>query len=168
MKFAPRPLQRTLFVAVATVAVALSSLAVGGSPAQADPLGVIEGESLDVKADQLDVDVAKGTALLTGHVTATLGDLEVSCPKVEIRYDQAPMVQWAKGSGGVRATLKGIEATASSVSVDVKKREVTLRGGVRLMRGKGWVEADRASIDLTTRKVTLHQVKGSIPVAPKR
>ncbi|MBI3203380.1 MAG: hypothetical protein IT377_18100 [Polyangiaceae bacterium] len=136
------------------------------TPAAAGPLAVVEGEKLDIKANQLDIDIDKGTALLEGNVEAKLGELTVTCPKVEIRYDQAPRVRWVKGSGGVRARVKGIDATASSVAVDLAKREVTLSGGVRLARGKGWVEADKATIDLATKKLTLQDVKGSIPVEP--
>lgn len=134
--------------------------------AQADPLAVVEGETLDIRAEKLDVDIDKGTAVLEGKVEARMGDLQVFCPKVEIRYDGAPRVRWARGSGGVRAKVKGIDATASSVIVDLAKREVRLSGSVRLSRGKGWVEAGKARIDLSTRKVTLEEVKGSIPVEP--
>jgi lipopolysaccharide transport protein LptA len=141
-------------------------VAIAPPSAQAGPLAVVEGESLDIKADKLDVDIDKGTALLEGNVVAKMGELSVSCPKVEIRYDQAPRVRWAKGSGGVRAHVKGIDATANSVVVDLAKREVSLSGGVHLARGKGWIEAGKATIDLSTRKVTLQEVKGSIPVEP--
>jgi hypothetical protein len=104
--------------------------------------------------------------VLEGSVRAKMGELEVLCPKVDIRYDEAPKVRWARGSGGIKARMKGIEAAASSVEVDVARRTVKLGGGVRLSRGRGWVQADTASIDLSTRKVTLHDVKGSIPVEP--
>jgi lipopolysaccharide transport protein LptA len=134
--------------------------------AHSDPLAVIEGETLDVRADKLDVDINKGTAVLEGSVRAKMGELEVLCPKIDIRYDEAPKVRWARGSGGVRARLKGIEAAANSFEVDVAKRTVKLAGGVRLTRGKGWVQAESATIDLSTRKVTLSEVKGSIPVEP--
>jgi lipopolysaccharide transport protein LptA len=136
--------------------------------AYAVPLAEVGGEALDITADRLEVDVAEGTAALEGNVRAAMGDLEVFSPKIEIRYDEAPRVKWARGSGGVRAKLKGIEATAHSIELDVVKRRVTLRGGVRLTRGKGWVKATKASIDLSTRKVTLHEVKGSIPVEPPK
>lgn len=48
-------------------------------------------------------------------------------------------------------------------------RTIKLSGGVKLSRGRGWVTADSAAIDINTRKVTLEDVKGSIPVqAPER
>lgn len=147
--------------------LAALSVAPGGS-AQADPLAVIAGEALDVKADRLEVDIDKGTAQLAGHVRVTMGELEVWAPAVGIQYDQAPRVKWARATDGVKARVKGIEATAQSVEVDVAKRRVKLSGGVRLTRGKGWLKAERASIDLATRKVTLDEVSGSIPVETPR
>ncbi len=138
-------------------------------PASAGPLGVIDGQTLDVGADHLNVDIEKGTATLDGHVQATLGDMHVDCSRIELKYDEAPKVRWAKGSGGVIAKLKGIEATAAQFEVDVAHRSVKLSGGVKLSRGRGWVTADSAAIDINTRKVTLEDVKGSIPVqAPER
>lgn len=132
--------------------------------AQAGPLAVVAGETLDVRADSLEVDIARGSALLEGNVHAVLGDLEVDCARVEVRYDGAPNVRWAKGSGGVNARAKGFAATATAFEVDVVRRNVRLEGSVRLSRGKGWVTADSATIDLNTRKVVLNEVKGSIPV----
>lgn len=163
---ARRRLIRGGLLALALVA---GGFAVPGTPARADPLGVIGGQTLDVTAQTLDVDVNKGTAVLQGDVRAQLGDLVVLCPKVEVRYDQAPHVRWARGTGGVTARLKGIEAKASVVEVDVARRRVKLSGGVRLTRGRGWIRAQYATIDIATRKVSLRDVKGSIPVeAPAR
>jgi lipopolysaccharide transport protein LptA len=132
--------------------------------AQAGPLAVIAGETLDVRADSLEVDMVRGSALLEGKVHATLGDLQVDCAKVEVRYDQAPNVRWARGSGGVSARAKGFAATAATFEVDVARKSVRLEGAVKLSRGKGWVTADSATIDLSTRKVVLNDVEGSIPV----
>lgn len=138
-------------------------------PAHADPLAVVAGEALDVSAEQLNVDIEAGRAVLEGSVSVTLGELRVQCPRVEIGYDAAPTVRWAKGSGGVHAELRGIIADAAVVRVDVQQRRVNLAGGVKLARGRGWVHADEATIDIKTRHVTLHDVKGSIPVnAPNR
>ena len=37
-------------------------------------------------------------------------------------------------------------------------------GGVKLSRGQGWIQAEKATIELATARVTATQVKGSIPV----
>src|SRR6185503_5523356 len=86
--------------------IAGSALLLSASPASgARGLAAIGGESLDVQANKLDVDIEKGTAVLEGDVTVAMGELRVQCPKVELRYDQAPQVRWARGSGGVTASL---------------------------------------------------------------
>ncbi len=152
-------------IAAAFIGAFLAALA-PGEAAPNGALAVVAGETLDLKADQLDVDIEKGTAVLTGNVVATMGELRIACPKVDIRYDEAPKVRWARCSGGVRAGIKGIDASANVVELDVARRRVQLSGGVRISRGKGWVQAERASIDVATMKVSLHEVQGSIPVEP--
>jgi lipopolysaccharide export system protein LptA len=159
-------MRKARFVGVlgAAAATAVAGVAPSGLSASAEPLGVVDGESLDVAADRLDVDVERGTARLDGNVSLRLGDLDVRCPTVELRYDRSPRVSWARGTGGVTAHLKGIDATAATVEFDAATRSVALSGGVRLARGRGWVTAEHATIDITSGKVSLQEVKGSIPV----
>lgn len=162
----PAPLRRWLAVAAVLVSPFVLS---GTESARADPLAVVEGQSLDVRADHLDVDIAKGTAVLQGNVHAVLGELELECGKIDVRYDEAPVVRYARGSNDVTVRLKGIEAKAATLEIDVARRSVRLQGGVKVSRGRGWVTADAAQIDIATRHVTLDDVKGSIPVqAPAR
>ncbi len=134
-------------------------------PARADPLAGIGGDSLEISAERIEVDVFAGTAVLTGHVSLVKGALRVECPRIDVKYDEAPRVTWAKGSGGVTADIRGVHAEAPEVELDMAKHVMELRGGVRLTRGQGWLNADRASIETTTAKVTLRDVRGSIPVA---
>jgi lipopolysaccharide export system protein LptA len=121
-------------------------------------------EPLSMSADRLDLDVEAKTAVLTGHVTLARGAMSLSCPRVDVRYDQVPHVTWARGSGGVVAEVKGVRAEAPDVELDLAARTMELRGGVRLTRGEGWITADRASINIATAKVTMSDVKGSIPI----
>jgi lipopolysaccharide export system protein LptA len=160
------PRQAPLLAAVAVAGV--GALFGDGLAARAAPLAVIEGEALDVSAEHVDVDVEHGTAVLTGNVTARLGDLEVRCPSIELAYDESPRVKWARGKGGVVARFKGIEVTAPMAELDAKSRTVALTGGVRLARGRGWISAERGSLDIASGKVSLQEVKGSIPVESVR
>jgi lipopolysaccharide export system protein LptA len=123
-----------------------------------------DAEPLQMSADRLDLDVEARTALLTGHVKLARGPMSLSCPRVDVRYDHVPHVTWARGSGGVVAEIKGVRAEAPEVEVDLGARSMELRGGVRLTRGEGWITAERASIDIATAKVTMSDVKGSIPI----
>jgi lipopolysaccharide export system protein LptA len=123
------------------------------------------GDLVELGAEQLDVDVTAGTAVLTGHVSLVRGSLRVECPRIDVRYDEAPHVTWAKGSGGVTADIRGVHAEAPEVELDLARHVLELRGGVRLTRGQGWLNAERATIEIATAKVTLKDVKGSLPVA---
>jgi lipopolysaccharide export system protein LptA len=127
--------------------------------------GVGGGDAVSLQADQLDIDVLAGEATLTGKVTLAKGSLTVTCPRIELRFDHAPHVTWARGSGGVAADVQGVHAEAPSVELDLARQRVELSGGVKLTRGQGWLTADSARIDIATAKVSLTQVKGGIPVA---
>lgn len=132
--------------------------------AQADPLAGVGGEVLDLAADRLDIDIHAGTAVFTGHVSLVKGTLKVECPRIDVKYDDAPRIIWAKGSGGVGADIRGVHAEAPEVELDLVRHILDLRGGVRLTRGQGWLNADKATIEMDSAKVTLKDVKGSIPV----
>lgn len=121
-------------------------------------------EPLTMSADQLDLDVEAKSAVLAGHVKLTRGPMTVSCPRVEVRYDEVPHVRWAKGAGGVVAEIKGVRAEAPEVEIDFAARSLSLRGGVRITRGDGWLTAEKASINIATGRVSLTDVKGSIPI----
>jgi lipopolysaccharide export system protein LptA len=144
--------------------LASSAVLAYGSPLVADPLEVVGGEVLDLSADALDIDVEGKTARLTGNVRVAKGSMTVSCPKVDVRFDHVPHVTWVKGSGGVVAEVKGVRAEAPEVELDLAKQTLDLRGGVRLTRGGGWLTAERATIHIATAKVSMSDVKGSIPV----
>lgn len=148
-------------------AAALAALATSFAPqaADADPinLDVTRGD-VSVQAEKLEVDVAQGSAVLTGQVVLTKGDLGVRCPRFELKFDATPHLTWAKGSGGVVADVRGVHAEAPEVELDLRKQLLELRGGVKISRGQGWIQAEKATIELATARVTASQVKGSLPV----
>jgi lipopolysaccharide transport protein LptA len=151
------PRRSLLLATAAGVAVILPTGTMSAEPANA-------GDPLQMSADRLELDVEAKTALLTGHVKLTRGPMSLSCPRVDVRYDQVPHVTWAKGSGGVVADVKGVRAEAPEVEIDMAARSMELHGGVRLTRGEGWITAERASINIGTGKVSMSDVKGSIPI----
>ncbi len=122
---------------------------------------------MNVEAERLDVDVNAGEAVLTGKVILSKGDLKVSCPRIDLKFNTSPHITWAKGSGGVQADVRGVHAEAPEVELDLVKQSLELRGGVRFTRGQGWLQAEKATIDIATAKVSLTQVKGSLPVPPR-
>jgi lipopolysaccharide export system protein LptA len=145
--------------------IALAGLLAPATLARAEILGGVGPEPVKLQADQLDIDILAGEATLTGKVTLTRGDLVVNCPRIDLRFEHAPKLTWARGSGGVTADVRGVHAEAPSVELDLTKQVLDLRGGVKLTRGQGWLTADSARIEIATAKVSLTQVKGAIPVA---
>src|SRR3954466_8156418 len=85
--------------------VSILSLA---SVVTAEPLLDVGKGDVSVQADSLEVDVATGTAVLTGKVVLSKGDLSVKCPRFDLKFDTTPHVRWAKGSGGVVADVRGV------------------------------------------------------------
>jgi lipopolysaccharide export system protein LptA len=150
---------------VLTLPLALAVLLAPVSLARAEILGGVGQEPVKLQADQLDIDILAGEATLTGKVTLTKGDLVVNCPRIDLKFEHAPKLTWARGSGGVTADVRGVHAEAPSVELDLTKQVLDLRGGVKLTRGQGWLTADSARIEIATAKVSLTQVKGAIPVA---
>jgi lipopolysaccharide export system protein LptA len=144
--------------------LALAALLTPVTLASAEILGG-GADPVKLEADQLDIDILRGEATLTGKVTLTKGDLVVNCPRIDLRFEHAPHLTWARGSGGVTADVRGVHAEAPSVELDLAKQVLDLRGGVKLTRGQGWLTADSARIEIATAKVSLLQVKGAIPVA---
>lgn len=152
-----------IHVALAAVLVLLTT-SFAPREAEAEPLLDVGKGDVSVQADKLEVDVATGSAVLTGQVVLAKGDMNVRCPRVELKFDTSPHLNWAKGSGGVVADVRGVHGEAPEVELDLKKQVLELRGGVKLSRGQGWIQADKATIELANGKVTATQVKGSIPV----
>jgi len=155
VSFGPR-----LSVALALLATTIAPWTLAEPPKATPP----PKEAVELSADQLDIDIAGKRAVLEGHVRLTKGALVVRAPRVEVRYDEVPNVTWAKGTGGVVAEVKGVRAEAPEVEIDLGKQVMSLRGGVRLQRGAGWISAEKASIDLVSLKVSLSEVKGAMPV----
>ncbi|MGO8993976.1 MAG: LptA/OstA family protein [Polyangiaceae bacterium] len=153
---------------LAALVLGLAAFAIPVSRASGEPPAILQVDgALAVQADRLEVDVAAGEATLTGNVTLTKGDLKVACPRIDLKFDSTPHVVWARGSGGVSADVRGVHAEGPEAELDLPKQVLELRGGVRLARGQGWLQAEQARIDIATGKVTATQVKGSIPVPPR-
>lgn len=172
-----RTLSRALPIAAAILAgllvhrgtrseVKADAKAAGSTTAVASGAASVAPGNLELSADLLEVDTREQTAVLTGKVVLTRApDLTLKCAKIEVKYDAGgPKLNWAKGSGGVVADVKGVHGEAPEFELDLAKQHLSLRGGVRLSRGQGWIVADGAEIDLATAKVTMTNVKASLPV----
>jgi lipopolysaccharide export system protein LptA len=164
MEGLPKRLGEGTWFRMSVTLLALASLTLSRATSAGDQFRAVGGDKLEIEAEKLEVDLASGTAVLTGNVNVAKGTLKVSCPKVEIKFDTSPKVSWLRGSGGVSADVKGVHGDAPEVEVDLQTQKLELRGGVKITRGQGTLKAEKATIDLPTSKVTLTQIKGSVPV----
>ncbi|MCC6644483.1 MAG: hypothetical protein IT374_02795 [Polyangiaceae bacterium] len=141
----------------------LALAAAGGSAALARP-SVFEagGEPVSVTAERLEADLSGKTVSLSGAVTLRRGELSLRAPRVEARLRDGGQVAWARASGGVRLEHQGSHAEAEEVEVDLADRRVELRGRVVVGRGASRVEAERATLDLATSRLSLSQVRGTL------
>ena len=128
----------------------------------APPLGGA-GDSLDVRADKLEVDLAVARAVLDGHVQLKRGDLVVMCPRVESRFDGSARLLWAHGFGPVTADVRGTHAEADDIEVDMVKQTLRLLGHVQVTRNGARLTADRGTIQFSTMHLTLEDVHGVLP-----
>jgi lipopolysaccharide export system protein LptA len=150
---------RALFFAAALASACVAAAgALGAEPHAKVP-------PLDVSADHLDLDLEAKSATLTGHVKVSRQGLELTCGRLDVRYDQVPNVTWAKGAGGVVAEVRGVHAEAPAVELDAVKQTLELQGGVKITRGDGWITADHATVQLATGKISMHDVRGSMPLS---
>jgi len=131
---------------------------------RAEPVATVDGDPVSVEADRMDIDLKAGRTVLHGQVRIRRGDLSVQCDRVEAEYDDAPAIRWAKATGNVRASYRGLEAKAAEAELVLDRRVLTLRHGVRLRRGGAWMQAKEAAVDLKTNRVTLQKVRGRIPI----
>lgn len=131
-------------------------------PAHADPLATIDGKTLELQAERLELDLEGRNAKLSGHVRARLGKLRIRAEQIEIEYDRAPSVKRVSARAGVTVLYDGARVEAKQLDVDVIAGEARLTGGVDVKRGQSKLRASSAVIDLRAKKLRLEQVTGSI------
>lgn len=151
---------RRALVALASAALGALALFADAAATAAPPTLSLDGETLDVRADRLDADLAAGTATLEGHVDLRGQTLHLTAPRLDLRLDGDSRPTWIKAHGPVVADLRGTHAEADEVEVDLERRTVELRRGVRLIKGSATIAADHASLSLVTQKVTLEGMHG--------
>jgi len=95
----PPFMRRRLLTTLTATALVLLSTSFAPREAEADPILDVGKGDVGVQADKLEIDVAAGSAVLTGKVVLSKGDMTVQCPKVELKFDRPPHPKSAKGAG---------------------------------------------------------------------
>lgn len=175
------------------VVLAAACFAAGAAPAQNQNTGVpnaLQGFSqnrdqpVKIEAAALEVRDKDKTAIFSGNVVVTQGDVIMKCKDLVVFYDQddpkgggktatkGSMKAAEPGPGG-RQSIRRLEARGGVVVIqkeqtatgaigifEMKTNTVTLEGGVVITQGTNVLRGDRLVVDLATSAARVESAKG--------
>lgn len=104
---------------------------------------------VQVAADQLAVNNADGSAVFSGNVVVTQGEMKLAAGEVRVTYGtKANEIQELVASGGVVVTNLGDAAEAQEAVYTVDSGVIVLTGDVLLTQGGSAMAGQRLTIDL--------------------
>ncbi|MCV6597191.1 MAG: lipopolysaccharide transport periplasmic protein LptA [Mangrovicoccus sp.] len=123
-------------------------------------LNSVDQESRDapveVISNQLEVDQLAGTALFTGDVVVTQGEIRINAPEMLVQYIMLPdgsvssEVDTITANGGVLMVTPTEEAESDDAVYTPARDEVVMTGNVLLTQGPNTVNGTRLTVDVTT------------------
>lgn len=131
-------------------------LALGAVSASAQQAKVAFGDlnqdtslPVEVSADQLAVNNADGTAVFSGNVLVTQGEMKLAAAEVLVKYtpDQKAIDQLV-ASGGVTITNLGDAAEAQEAVYTIDSGVIVLTGNVLLAQGPSAMAGQKLTINL--------------------
>jgi lipopolysaccharide export system protein LptA len=104
---------------------------------------------VEVSADQFTVNNADGTAVFSGNVLVTQGEMKLSAAEVLVKYtpDQKAIDQLV-ASGGVTITNLGDAAEAQEAVYTIDTGVIVLTGNVLLAQGPSAMAGSKLTINL--------------------
>jgi len=104
---------------------------------------------VQVQADELAVNNADGTAVFSGNVVVTQGEMKLAAGEVLVRYgaDQKE-IESLIASGGVTVTNLGDAAEAREAVYTIASGQIVLTGDVLLTQGPSAMAGQRLTINL--------------------
>lgn len=110
------------------------------------------GEPIEVVSDQLDVDQQSGTAVFSGDVTATQGELVLTGERVEVLYTTGEdrRIRTLNVTGGVTLVTSEEAAEAEEATYEVIDGTILMVGDVLVTQGDSAIAGERLTIDLDT------------------
>ncbi|SES09528.1 lipopolysaccharide export system protein LptA [Tranquillimonas rosea] len=110
------------------------------------------GLPVEVDAEQLEVNQTDGTAVFTGGVTVTQGEMTLTAERVQVVYASGEQgrIQEMQASGGVTLVTPEEAAESQEAVYEIESGNVTMTGEVLLTQGPNTLSSDRLVIDLTT------------------
>lgn len=143
----------TLTLRTLVLAAGLAALATAASAQQAKiAFGDLEQDTtlpVQVSADQLAVNNADGSAVFTGNVLVTQGEMKLAAAEIKVKYgaDQKSIDQLI-ASGGVTITNLGDAAEAQEAVYTIDSGVIVLTGNVLLTQGPSAMAGQKLTINL--------------------
>ncbi|MDX5349273.1 MAG: lipopolysaccharide transport periplasmic protein LptA [Paracoccaceae bacterium] len=106
-------------------------------------------QPVEVTADQLAVNNAEGSAVFSGNVMVTQGEMTLSAAEVSVTYgaDQSRIEQLV-ASGGVTITNLADKASAAEAVYTIDNGVIVMTGDVRLAQGSSTMQGQKLTIHL--------------------
>lgn len=150
-------MRRTLLAATAAAALAgLAALA----HAQ-EPVSALKGHDsdapVDVSAQRIEVQDRADRAIFAGDVRVTQGALTLNTQRLTVAYQSAGGIQIQRldASGGVTVRSPSETARGDFGVYDLRRKLITLVGGVTLTRGGSRISGSRLVIDLNSGRAVI-------------
>ena len=104
---------------------------------------------VQVQADQLAVNNADGTAVFSGNVVVTQGEMKLAAGEVKVSYGpDKKSIETLVASGGVTVTNLGDAAEAQEALYTIASGVIVLSGDVLLTQGGSVMAGQKLSINL--------------------
>lgn len=108
--------------------------------------------TIDVDADRIEVRDRENLALFQGNVKVDQADMTLEANTVRVYYDRgeadALTILRIDANGNVRLTSPSERAVGNYGIYDVRQRQITLVGNVRLVKGESTLNGDRLQVNL--------------------
>jgi lipopolysaccharide export system protein LptA len=134
------------------LAVGLALLATGALAQQKIAFGDLNQDTslpVQVTADQLAVNNADGTAVFSGNVLVTQGEMKLAAGEVRVSYGtEQNDIRELVASGGVTVTNLGDAAEAQEAVYTIDSGVIVLSGDVLLTQGPSAMAGQKLTINL--------------------
>ncbi len=95
-----------------------------------------------ITSDKLVFDYDDGYALFDGNVVVKDVDLQLTCGKLKVRFEETGKVSWLEAETAVTIQQDDKRATADKVVHDVESGEFVLTGSPKVYRGTDMLQGD--------------------------
>lgn len=142
-------------LATLLIAGAATTLAAQGSGVAFGGMAIDPASPVEVSADELSVNQSDGSAVFSGNVEISQGDLIMTAGSMRIEYAEAAdgggqEITRLLADGGVTLVTPSEAAEADEAIYSIAEGTVTLNGSVLLVQSINRISGDRMVIDLAT------------------